>query len=152
MTLRSSLSALAIAVLFPGAAHPQDAPHPNAGQVVRSYVDAFNRHDVSAMISMVDPAIEVFYPDGDGLFSLASSSAEQLAADLTAYFEARPEVKSSIRGLVDGPAFVSFREQIVGGASSLAVYEVRQGLVRRAWYFPSEGAVEAPPAPARPWP
>ena len=54
------------------------------------------------------------------------------------YFAARPSVRSVISGVVDGPVFVAFREQIVGGASSLAVYEVHNGLIRRAWYFPAE--------------
>jgi hypothetical protein len=39
---------------------------------------------------------------------------------------------------VNGPRFVSFREQIVGGKSSLAVYEVEAGLIRRVWYYPAE--------------
>jgi hypothetical protein len=54
------------------------------------------------------------------------------------YFVPRPEVRSTIVGAVNGPRFVSFREQIVGGKSSLAVYEVEAGLIRRVWYYPAE--------------
>jgi hypothetical protein len=57
---------------------------------------------------------------------------------MNAYFASRPTVHSTITAAIDGPHFVSFREQITGGDSSLAVYEIRDGLVRRAWYFPAE--------------
>jgi hypothetical protein len=49
-----------------------------------------------------------------------------------------PRSAGAIVEAIDGPIYVSFREQIVGGKSSLAVYEVRGGLIRRAWYFPAE--------------
>ena len=57
---------------------------------------------------------------------------------MTPYFASRPSARSTIAAAIDGPVYVSFREQIVGGQSSLAVYEVRGGLIKRVWYFPAE--------------
>ena len=112
----------------------------------KALVDAFNLHDPKAMAALVAPDFELYYFDDKGAAGLALEGPDQLAAEMTGYFAARPSVRSAIVDAVDGPIFVSFREQIVsaggegedGGPSSLAVYEVRDGLVQRAWYFPAE--------------
>ena len=48
----------------------------------------------------------------------------------------RPLISTPMAALV--LAGLTFREQVVGGESSLAVYEVHDSLIRRAWYFPAE--------------
>lgn len=114
------------------------AAESSALEVAERLVDAFNRHDPSAMAELVADDFELYYVDDQGQAALAITGPEALEREMTAYFAANPEVASEIRGRVDGPVYVSFREQIVGGASSLAVYEVRDGEIQRVWYYPAE--------------
>lgn len=123
----------------------KEAPEPaTALSTARKLLDAFNRHDPDAMALLVSGDFELYYFDKKGVPGLAVSGPEQLVAEMTSYFADRPSVRSRIVGEVDGPSFVSFREQIVNslgeepGPSSLAVYEVRDSLIRRVWYYPAE--------------
>lgn len=106
--------------------------------VAEALVEAFNQHDAEAMALLVTRDFELYYMDESGGSSLATSGPDALRDEMTAYFTARPGVRSEIVGALPGSRFVAFREQIVGGASSIAVYEIAEGRVRRAWYFPAE--------------
>jgi hypothetical protein len=62
---------------------------------------------------------------------------------LTRYFAAVPSARSTIEGRMPAGRFVSVLERAhwtVGGEprsqSSLSVYEVEDGLIRRIWYYP----------------
>ena len=99
---------------------------------------AFNQHDAAAMALLVANDFELYYVDNAGAAALAVRGPEQLRKEMSGYFTHNPDVKSEMVDVVDGPAFVAFREQVVGGSSSLAVYEVRDGLVKRVWYYPAE--------------
>ena len=112
------------------------APRPNP--VAAAMLEAFNAHDPAAMASLVTEDFELYYVSDAGVAELGSRGREALQRDMVAYFAARPAVRSAIEGVVPGDRFVAFRERIVGGASSLAVYEVQDSLLRRAWYYPSE--------------
>ena len=131
------------ATMASGSPTVRDAPSQKsepatALETAEKLVEAFNRHDAAAMGLLVTSDFELYYVDSDGVATLSTRGPEQLEREMVEYFGRRPSVQSSIVGAIDGPAFVSFREQIVGGQSSLAVYEVRSSLVRRAWYFPAE--------------
>lgn len=122
----------------PPPAEAQEAEEDPAVATARALVDAFNRHDPAGMAARVAPDFELYYVDDAGRAELAVEGPEALAAEMTEYFRARPQVRSEIEGLVPGGRFVAFRERIVGGDSSLAVYEIDRGRVRRAWYYPAE--------------
>lgn len=106
--------------------------------VAEELVDAFNRHDPEAMGALVAPDFELFYVDESGEAALATTSRDQLIQEMKEYFASNPSVQSTISAAIDGPAYVSFREQIVGGKSSIAVYEIRNQLIKRVWYYPAE--------------
>lgn len=113
-----------------------DMPTPLA--IAERLMEAFNRHDPEAMSSLVTEDFELFYFNNEGKAELSVTGREALKAEMTDYFKTRPDVRSKIADAIGGTNYVSFREQIVGGASSLAVYEVREGLIRRVWYYPAE--------------
>jgi hypothetical protein len=134
---------LCFLLLLPTGAGAADESKPQPVQATAlvtatALVDAFNLHDPLAMAELVTTDFELYYVDDKGVASLGTRGRVQLVDEMLGYFKSRPEVRSEIVGAIDGPVFVSFREQIVGGESSLAVYEVRDGLIRRAWYFPAE--------------
>lgn len=110
--------------------------------VVNQLIEAFNAHDPAAMAALVSEDFELYYFDEHGVAGLAIEGPEQLKAEMISYFAMRPDVQSEIAAVVDGPVFIAYREQIVGGNSSLAVYEVRNLKVRRTWYYPEEPGVE----------
>lgn len=132
-------TSLMISGLFPlSDANALELDSTSAFAVAEALVDAFNQHDPEAMAALVTQDFELFYVDDNGVTGLALQGSEQLATEMTAYFATNSLVQSTIADAVDGPAYVSFREQIVGGQSSLAVYEVRGGLIKRVWYYPAE--------------
>jgi hypothetical protein len=108
------------------------------------WVDAFNRHDIEAMLSEVTPDFEWFMVDGATL-SLETSGAAALRESMRSYFEKFPTARSTIEASMTSGSFVSLREraswQSKGEArsqASVAVYELNGGKLRRAWYFPAE--------------
>ncbi len=139
---------LAITVAFVFGAGGMTAQASDPEQVVRELMAGFNAHDAARMATVVAADVEVFYMSENGVPELGTDGREQLVEQMTAYFDALPDVRSEVEAIIPGPVYVSVRERIVGGAASLAVYEVRENLVRRVWYYP----VDAPPAPpgARP--
>ncbi|MCZ6507429.1 MAG: nuclear transport factor 2 family protein, partial [Acidobacteria bacterium] len=142
-TRRDARAEAGLVVLLLGSPSPADAAArqsnaPSALSVAEALVDAFNGHDPEAMAKLVTADFELYYVDDEGVAVLSVRGPEQLVAEMTPYFASRPSVRSTIAAAIDGPVYVSFREQIVGGQSSLAVYEVRDGLIKRVWYFPAE--------------
>ena len=136
--LMHAVALVSIGPLAPAAAAAQATAVPTALATVETFMAAFNRHDPDAMAGMVTVDFELYYVDEDGTSALAMTGPEQLRTEMVGYFAERPSVRSEIAGAVGGPVFVSFRERIVGGQSSLAVYEVREGRIKRVWYYPAE--------------
>ena len=133
-TLRALL--FSCLLLFTACKHVQNST--SALSVAEELVDAFNRHDPEAMAKQVAVDFELYYVDEAGASALAITGREQLIEEMKGYFESQPSVKSTVLASIDGPVYVSFREQIVGGQSSLAVYEIRNQLIQRVWYYPAE--------------
>ncbi len=112
----------------------------------RQLLDAFNAHDPEAMAALVDESFELYYIT-DGRSELSAGGREDLRTQMTEYFSSRPTVHSVIEGSIDGPRFVAFRERAGSrtetgerSASSLAVYEIVNDKVLRAWYYPAEAS------------
>lgn len=113
-------------------------------RTVRSFVAAYNAHDVRALLELADSGITWLSIAGDSVGVETRGHAE-LEASLAAYFRRIPTARSTIEALtVTGP-WVTVRERAhwegANGPRSQAavsVYEVRAGRVRRVWYFPVE--------------
>ncbi|MEM7417892.1 MAG: nuclear transport factor 2 family protein [Gemmatimonadota bacterium] len=124
---------LACAAAWGRPVHAQEAI-----DVAHQLLAAFNAHDPTAMAELVTDDFELFYLDQEGRAGLAITGPEALRTEMAAYFEALPDVRSEVAGAIPGTRYVAFRERIVGGQSSLAVYEIEGAFVRRAWYYPAE--------------
>ena len=113
-------------------------------QVVQQFEQAFNEHDVEAMAALVAEDFRYFYVVGDSLVAQASSR-EELRKSMQGYFKGLPSARSEIEEYTVAGSFISVRERAYWNANgkersqfSLGVYEVRDGLIRRVWYYPAE--------------
>lgn len=119
--------------------------------VVRALMDAFNRHDPERMASLVREDFEYLSVNGAAV-SVDAKGRAALKQSMVDYFASVRDVESVIEHVtVTGP-YVAIRERVSWTAksgrrsqASLGVYEVRDGLVQRVWYFPAvEGSQGAP--------
>ncbi len=148
--MRSSLKILCAVVLAligasfgAGAAEPQPAAESPEIQVVRAYMDAFNRHDIPLLAERVAEDFVWFNVTSDSA-SVEVKGRDKLRRNLGSYFEHTPTVRSEIEGITSAGAYVSFREKATWSTffgeksqTALAVYEVKNGLITRAWYYPA---------------
>ena len=130
---------LALAVTFPASAQ-----EPGAVEVVEALFAAFNDHDAEAMSKVVSEDFELYYVT-EGEAVLGTEGPEALRAEMTDYFASLPTVRSEAEfGTVSG-SYVACKETVRWRQEgqdrsqfSLAVYEVRDGKIRRTWYYPAE--------------
>lgn len=136
------LLALSATVVLAQEATPTPA-EPEPVRIVRAYVEAFNQHNLVALAERVAPDFVWFNVTSDRA-TVEVKGREALQKNFANYFQNTPTVRSEIDGLVSSGAYVSFRERatwnsLLGQRSqtALAVYEVKNGLITRAWYYPS---------------
>ncbi len=112
--------------------------------VVREYVAAFNAKDLDAMIGMVASELVWMSVSGDSLTDVGRG-ADAFRRMIAGYFGAVPSARSELITIDATGPWVTTHERTrwdaspadVGGQTSLVVYEVRDGLIRRAWFYPS---------------
>ena len=144
------LAWILIAVLSLYACSPdaeRSAPLPASGdnvEVVNGLMAAFNAHDAAMMREYWHPDVTWIELSGEQA-SVVTRSAEQLHDELVAYFEAYPTVSSSLETIAVNGNFISAVERPVwneGGErksqSSIVVYEIIDGKVKRFWYYPPQ--------------
>ena len=121
---------------------------PNAGRetlrVVQQHERSFSRRDLGGMMAGVSPDIEWYSIDGESV-ALELRGREALRDAMADYFMATPSFRSEIEDAVVSGAYVSVLERASWQGESgprsrtaIAVFEVRDGLIRRVWYYPAE--------------
>lgn len=142
MRLAQMLSA-ALVVSAAAAPAAQTAPPPK--KLVEQFVEAFNRHDVPGMRNLVDPDVQWMTISGSTI-SVETNGAEALDRSMRSYFRSCPSCRSVLDGIMEAGNLVTTYERAQwtsGGVprtqTSLAVYEVRNGRIRRVWYYRTEG-------------
>lgn len=111
---------------------------------LRAYYDAFNRHDPDGTAALLADDVKWYSVSGDSQ-SLDGEGRIAIRDWLAGYFKQLPDVRSDVLELrqTGGHLFVHERASWSGadGArrsqSAFAIYEVREGLIQRVWYFPS---------------
>jgi hypothetical protein len=111
-------------------------------QVVRSFIDAFNAHDVDAMLSIAADDIRWMSISGSTLSAEATGKTE-LGEAMRRYFQQFSTARSIVRSVSAEGRFVTTIEQaqwVVKSESrnqcGVAVYEVDGAKIKNVWYFP----------------
>ena len=104
---------------------------------------AYNAHGIDAVLSFLAPEFVWLHATGDSL-TVEARGAAMVRTQLAGYFRQLPSARSTLEELTVLGPWVSARERAhwtsAAGSRSqaaLSVYEVRGGLIRRVWYFPS---------------
>ena len=125
-----------------GCTEPASPPKPQELVVCR-FAAAFNRHDLDSLLVLADTAISWLDVVGDSV-QIQAHGHEGLRVGLASYFQARPTSRSSLESVRAVGQWVSAWDRVLPdsakGASAevaLTVYEVRDGKVRRVWYYPA---------------
>ena len=106
---------------------------------------AFNKHDVEGMLVHVTDDVEWMSVQGATL-SVEASGKGTLRGGMASYFESIPSAQSTLEdSMVWGPyvtvverASWTSKDGKERSQDSIAVYEIRKGLVARVWYYPAE--------------
>ncbi|HWM90277.1 MAG TPA: nuclear transport factor 2 family protein [Thermoanaerobaculia bacterium] len=143
MTLTRLLLCALFLVAVPSLAQEAPAaPEPEPQQVVDRFMDAYNRHDVEAMLALAHPDIQWLSVDGERI-SVEASGHEALRDSMTRYFASLPSAGATLEKTMSAGPYVSVVERArwkgdkgERSQAALAVYEIREGKVRRVWYYP----------------
>jgi hypothetical protein len=145
MRWRASLVLLALIQLVasPGCVALAAAPQSHE-QRVREFVAAFNSREIEKLLTMVSDDIQWLTLAGDKIVVETQGKA-QLRESLSAYFESTPSARSELQWVQQTTARVAAMERATWQGSagpksqaSLCVYEFRDGLIARVYYYPVE--------------
>lgn len=121
----------------------QDSTDRLPSQIVEQFIAAYNAHDVSVMLSLVNPEIQWLSIEGDSI-AVQANGADELANSLRAYFESSPSSRSTVESMMEADRYVSVWERAhwelrgePASQSALAVYEIENGRISRVWYYPA---------------
>lgn len=107
-------------------------------KVITDYFDTYNNHQVDSLMIMVSSDFKMYSVSHDTT-TLDINGKEALRKWLSGYFNDLPNVSSSTSGINVSGNYVSFIETAHWGEnksqSSLAVYEIENGKIRRVWYY-----------------
>ncbi len=119
--------------------------------VVREYVAAFNAKDLDAMMRAVASDVVWMSVAGDSLADVGRG-IDAFRRMIAGYFRAVPSAHSELSKIDATGPWVTTHERTrweasssgVGGQTSLVVYEVRDRLIRHAWFYPSLPVLGSP--------
>ncbi len=125
-------------------ATPSDEP-PERLAWLDAWFAAVAARDLDAARALLADDVEVFYVDDAGAPALGTSGGDVQRDELAAWLEAYPTVRSEASAVRTDGTLIWFVERVTweddGGVTrtqaSEAVYDVRDGRLRRAWYLPS---------------
>lgn len=113
-------------------------------QRVRTYVQAFNERDIDRMLDMVTDDVQWLSVAGDTI-TVETQGKAKLRESLAAYFTRIPTATSALQWVqATASRAVALERATWKGASGprsqagLCVYEFRDGLIARVYYYPPE--------------
>lgn len=120
----------------PALAQSSDA-NTDPATVAQAQMDAFNAHDVDAFLATFAPDVKVYkFPN-----TLVSEGVEALRPVYEAAFANHPDVHAALTHRIVRGNIVIDHESVTGMStgeqiqSTIAIYEVRGGLIAKFWYI-----------------
>jgi ketosteroid isomerase-like protein len=119
--------------------------------VLRAYLDAGNRLDADAVAALCAENFTWYNVEGEQVAPEVQGRA-QLHEWLRGYYRNLPSARSEFLGIEQAGPFLTVRERTSWenkegqrrSQQAVGVYEIRDGLIQRVWYFPS--VKDTPPA------
>jgi len=112
-------------------------------ETVERFIEAYNQHDVEAMLELSAPDIRWMSVSGQRI-SVQASDRIELGDAMASYFTSIPEARAELLSMSESGAFVNTLEEafwsvdgIEKSQCSLAVYEVADDKIKNVWYFPA---------------
>ena len=112
-------------------------------KTVERFIEAFNKHDVEAMLTQASSDSRWMSIAGQKL-STETSTHEELRSAMTGYFESIPSARSEVRSIKESGPFVYTLEEAFWSSNgteksqcSVAVYELSENKIQNVWYFPA---------------
>lgn len=106
---------------------------PSPAETVERQVAAYNAHDADAFAATYAEDAQVFKASGP---EPVLQGRAAIRARYAALFASRPDLRVEVSARLVAGSFVSDHEAIVGTpVRAIVVYDVRSGLIRRAWLF-----------------
>ncbi len=141
----SGAGAMLLAASLPGCASAELAGPSTQEVIVSAYVEAYNTRDLAAMEALMHPQIQWIAVE-NGKSVVAADGREELAAQMKSYLASPTATNSTLDNAAVSGRFVAVKETAHwkgangrdASQSSIAVYELDGGLVRRVWYYPAE--------------
>ena len=106
-------------------------------KAVQAQLDAYNARDVEAFLRPYHPEVELARLPGGEVFARGHEQMRAVYADL---FARAPELHCRLVTRICHDRFVVDHEDVTGHPAAprvgaVAIYEVRDGLIRRAWFL-----------------
>jgi ketosteroid isomerase-like protein len=123
--------------------------------VLRTYLDACNRLDADAVAALCAENFTWLNVEGDKLTPEVQGRST-LHEWLVGYYKKLPSARSEFLSIEQAGPFLTVRERASWEnkegkrlfQQALGIYEIRDGLIQRVWYFPSVKDA-APPTPVQ---
>ncbi len=116
---------------------------PASHALVRQLTEAFNQHDVAAMLAMCTDDVRWMSVSGSSL-GVEAEGAAALGKAMEAYFSALPSARSVLLSVDGDGAFLSTVEQAQWQSNgqkkhqcARAVYQLAAQRIANVWYFPA---------------
>lgn len=112
--------------------------------VLRAYLDASNRMDAAAVTALCAEAFTWYNVEGDKVAPEVQGRTKLLDW-LTGYYRNIPSARSEFLALEQAGPFLTVRERTLWdnkegkrvSQQALGIYEIRDGLIQRVWYYPA---------------
>ncbi len=110
--------------------------------ILQEQVEAFNTKNIDDLVANITDDFKWYFIGPDTLL-LEVSGKEHFRKSMESYFKSIKEVKSEIEEFAIENNRISFKEVVryttssgaAQSASAMGIYEVKDGLIYRAWYF-----------------